>query len=41
MILMREAMHHFPQISVIVPIFNVAAWLPDCLDSLLNQSFVD
>jgi glycosyltransferase involved in cell wall biosynthesis len=27
-----------PQVSVIVPIYNVEAWLPACLDSLLGQS---
>ena len=28
-------------ISVIVPVYNVAAWLPRCLDSLLGQTFGD
>ena len=28
-------------ISVIVPIFKIEKYLPECIDSLLNQSFVD
>jgi cellulose synthase/poly-beta-1,6-N-acetylglucosamine synthase-like glycosyltransferase len=28
-----------PKISVIVPVYNMAAWLPRCLDSLLCQSY--
>lgn len=27
-----------PQVSVVVPIYNVEKWLPACLDSLLNQT---
>lgn len=30
-----------PAITVIVPVYNVAAYLPQCLDSLLQQSFRD
>ena len=30
-----------PRISVIIPVFNVEAFLPRCLDSLLAQSFPD
>lgn len=30
-----------PIVSVIVPIYNVAPYLPQCLDSILKQSFVD
>lgn len=30
-----------PIISVIVPVYNVAALLPRCIDSLLNQKFTD
>jgi glycosyltransferase involved in cell wall biosynthesis len=29
------------KISVIVPIYNVAAYLPKCIESILNQSFKD
>lgn len=28
-------------ISIIVPIFNVEKYLPDCLNSIINQSFTD
>lgn len=30
-----------PFISVIIPVYNTAAYLPACLDSLLNQTFTD
>ena len=30
-----------PQISVIVPVYNVAPYLPQCLDSVLAQTFQD
>ena len=30
-----------PRISVIVPIYNVASFLPKCIESILHQSFVD
>ena len=30
-----------PQISVIVPIYNVEAYLNRCIDSILNQTFTD
>ena len=30
-----------PKISVIIPVFNGAKYLPRCLDSLLNQTFQD
>ncbi|NJJ40672.1 glycosyltransferase [Paenibacillus apii] len=30
-----------PEISVIVPIYNMEAYLPRCLDSLLDQTFSD
>jgi glycosyltransferase involved in cell wall biosynthesis len=30
-----------PKISVIVPIYNVALFLPKCIESILNQSFFD
>lgn len=29
----------FPQISVIIPVYNVEQYLNDCLESLLNQTF--
>lgn len=30
-----------PQLSVILPIFNVDRWLPECLDSIRAQTFTD
>lgn len=30
-----------PRISVIVPIYNIAPFLPKCIDSILDQSFSD
>ena len=27
--------------SIVVPVYNVQAYLPECIDSLLNQSFRD
>lgn len=30
-----------PKISVIVPVYNVASFLPTCIESILNQSFPD
>ena len=30
-----------PRISVIVPIYNIASFLPKCIDSILSQSFAD
>ena len=30
-----------PKISVIVPVYNVEKYLPQCLDSLVNQTFRD
>lgn len=30
-----------PRLSVVVPIHNVAAWLPECLDSILRQPVGD
>lgn len=32
-------MDNSPQISVIVPIYNVAEYLPQCLDSLIEQTY--
>ena len=34
-------MHDRPFLSVIVPIYNVEAWLPRCLDSILGQTYPD
>ena len=28
-------------ISIIVPVYNVASYLPQCLDSLVNQTYRD
>ena len=30
-----------PKVSVIVPVYNVADYLPQCLDSILLQTFTD
>ena len=30
-----------PQISVIIPVFNVEKFLPQCLDSVTEQTFAD
>ena len=30
-----------PEISVIMPVYNVEKFLPRCLDSLLNSTFRD
>ena len=30
-----------PEISVIVPVYNVEKWLPKCLDSILGQTYGD
>jgi glycosyltransferase involved in cell wall biosynthesis len=30
-----------PDVSLIVPVYNVAQWLPACLDSIFGQDFVD
>ena len=35
------AASHEPTLSVIVPVYNVASYLPECLDSLLGQSLAD
>ncbi|RFT38092.1 glycosyl transferase, partial [Bifidobacteriaceae bacterium NR003] len=30
-----------PKVSIIVPIYNVEAFLPECLESIKNQTFKD
>ena len=30
-----------PEISIIVPVYNVEKYLKRCIDSILNQSFTD
>ncbi len=30
-----------PKISIIVPVYNVEKYLPECLDSIINQTFTD
>ena len=30
-----------PKVSVIVPVYNVEKYLPECLDSIINQTFSD
>ena len=30
-----------PQISIIVPVYNVEQYLPRCIDSILSQTFAD
>lgn len=34
-------MKTIPQISIIVPIYNVEIYLPRCIESILNQTFTD
>ena len=35
------AARHEPTLSVIVPVYNVASYLPECLESILGQSLAD
>ena len=30
-----------PEISIIVPVYNAMRYLPQCIDSVINQSFED
>ena len=32
---------HTPLLSIIVPIYNVEEYLPECLDSIFAQTFTD
>lgn len=32
-------MHDNPKVTIILPVYNVDKFLPDCLDSILNQSY--
>jgi glycosyltransferase involved in cell wall biosynthesis len=37
---MREAMKNNPLVSIVIPTYNHAAYLKDCLSSLVSQSYV-
>ena len=30
-----------PEISVVIPVYNVESYLPKCIDSVLNQTWKD
>ena len=32
---------NIPEISVIVPVYNVEPYLAECIDSILSQTFTD
>ena len=34
-------MNNLPDISVIVPVYKVEEYLPQCIDSILAQTFTD
>lgn len=34
-------MTHKPRITVFMPVYNTAAYLKECIDSILTQSFSD
>lgn len=31
--------NHFPKISVIIPVYNVEKYLPQCIESIINQTY--
>jgi len=37
----KQPKDHSPKLSILVPVYNVSAYLPLCLDSIMNQSFSD
>lgn len=34
-------MNDFPELSVIIPVYNVQSELRTCLDSVINQSYLN
>ena len=32
---------HIPKVSIVVPVYGVEKWLPECMDSLINQTLKD
>ena len=34
-------MKKMPKITIIVPIYNVAKYLPTCIDSIINQTYTN
>ena len=37
-ILIQNKINYIPKVSVIIPVYNVEQWLPECLDSICNQT---
>lgn len=37
----KQPKDHSPKLSILVPVYNVSAYLSLCLDSIMNQSFSD
>ena len=37
-ILVQNQINYVPKVSVIIPIYNVETYLPQCLDSIINQT---